>query len=127
RNLRLRIGLAVGGVCLLGSCTRALGADTPPPTIVPVAADAYVNTASPAAIYGGATRLRVDGSPLMSAYLRFDVPSLSAPVAKATLRLFATTGLAAGVSLYGVAPGWDEATISASTAPPLAPPAVGSS
>jgi hypothetical protein len=62
--------------------------------------------------------LRADGSPEKRSYLRFEVAGLSGPVARARLRLFATTSHSVGYDIRGVAEnGWDEGTINFNNAP----------
>lgn len=56
------------------------------------AADSYVNSGSPTTNSGTSTQLRVDGSPLVRSYLRFNVQGLNGTVRRATLRVFANSG-----------------------------------
>lgn len=97
---------------------------TSPPTPIPgiftfaPAADAYVNSADPTDNAGSSLALRADGSPEKRSYLRFEVAGLSGPVARARLRLFATTSHSVGYDIRGVAEnGWDEGTINFNNAP----------
>jgi hypothetical protein len=86
-------------------------------TLNPVA-DAYVSSSSPTSNYGSATALRVDGSPDVHSYLKFDVQGLPAGITKATLLLYANSTLPAGINLNAVADtGWDEKTITYNNAP----------
>jgi hypothetical protein len=89
-------------------------------TITPVA-DSYVRADQPATNFGTATGLRVDGDPVTTAYLRFDVQGLSSPPGKATLRLYLTaTGSSTRVDLFGVADDtWSETGIVYTNAPPV--------
>jgi hypothetical protein len=96
------------------------------PTATPVvstftfnpAADAYVNESSPVSNYGSATALRTDGSPLMRAYLRFDIQGLSGTVQRVTLRVFANSSSSTGYEVAPVADNsWNESSITYSNAP----------
>ena len=86
-------------------------------TYQPVA-DAYVNEANPASKYGSSTLLRVDASPLLHSYLRFDVAGLTGPPAAAKLRVFTNSSSPSGYEVHGGATNnWDESTITYATAP----------
>jgi len=75
-------------------------------------ADTYVRSDLPSSTFGSSTSLRVDTSPTIRSYLRFDVSGLSGKVTAVTLSLFANSSLSTG---YDVAPvsdnTWDEATL----------------
>ncbi len=88
-------------------------------TVYPIA-DAYVNSSAPSTNYGASTPLRVDGSPVVNSYLRFDVQVGSAPIAKATLRVYATSNLTAGYDVRAVTNNtWTENGITFSNAPAM--------
>jgi len=88
-------------------------------TFIPVA-DAYVNAGSPTINYGSLTILRVDGSPVLRSYLRFDVQGLSGTVAQATLRIFANSSSSSGVIASSVSDNtWTETTLNYNNAPPV--------
>jgi hypothetical protein len=88
-------------------------------TFAPVA-DAYVSAAEPAANFGHMDKLRVDGSPELRSYLRFDVQGLTEPITKATLRIWANSGASAGWEVYGVSDAtWGEPRIAYINAPPV--------
>jgi hypothetical protein len=90
-------------------------------------ADTYVNQSSPTANYGTSTQLRVDGSPLVRSYLRFDVRDLRGRVTRATLRVYAGTSLSAGYTAHPVTDNaWGETTINYNNAPAFGGP-IGSS
>ena len=85
-------------------------------TFTPVA-DAFVNQSSAGTNYGTRTVLRTD-SPGIRSYARFNVANLSAPVTRATLRLYAKDANAAGFEVRPVASTtWGETTITYSNAP----------
>ncbi len=81
-------------------------------------ADAYVNSKQPNRNYGRSGSLRVDASPDVRSYLRFNIQGISAPVTRATLRLYATSSSSTGYSVYSFADSnWSEASIAYRTAP----------
>ncbi len=100
---------------------------TPPPStggatvsLIP-AADATVRADSPSTNYGGANTLSSDGSPVMAAYMKFDLTSLgSASVKTATLRTMVTNG-SSGTQALKLASDttWGESTITYSNRPAL--------
>lgn len=96
-------------------------------TFTPVA-DAYVDSSVPSTNFGANAKLRVDTSPDVRSYLRFNVTGLTGPVQQVTLRIFATSGLAAGYDVRGVADTtWGESTITYANAPLTAATVTGSS
>jgi hypothetical protein len=98
---------------------------TPPPsgilTFTPVA-DAHVDDSAPTTNSGTSTTLRIDGSPIRQAYLRFVVTGVSGAVTKATLRVYANSSSSRGHQVHGVADTtWGETTITFANAPPVGP------
>jgi acid phosphatase type 7 len=90
-----------------------------PLTFTPVA-DSYVDSANPTVNNGSATTLRVDGSPDVRSYIRFNVTGLSGSVSNATLRILANSSNSQGIRALGVADNtWGETTINYTNAPPL--------
>ena len=106
---------------------------TPTPTPVPTptptpagsatfgaAADSYVDTSQPGANFGTSTQIRIDGSPVVNGYLKFNVSGVGGPVTAATMRIFANSGQTTGYTAFGVPDTtWGETTISSANAPPL--------
>ena len=91
-------------------------------------ADAYVDGSNVGSNFGPATKLRIDTSPDIRSYLKFDVTGLTGTVTKATLTIFATSGLSAGYDVRGVADSsWGESTLVYSNAPPVSPTVSGTS
>ncbi len=96
--------------------------------------DAHVNSGSAARNYGSVAQLRArDSSSDYRFFAKFDVAGLTAPVQRATLRLFVTDGSPVGGALYGVSnhllgtsTPWLETSLTWNTAPPLAGVAVSS-
>jgi hypothetical protein len=84
---------------------------------VAATADATTFAQDPNVHQGSAAAIEIDGSPEKEAFLRFTVPALPGPVARATLRLFAVDGSGNGPEVYRSATDWDEATLSWSQRP----------
>ncbi len=83
-------------------------------------ADSYVNSSGSSTNYGSNVSLRVDGSPLVNSYLRFNLSGLSGTVAKATLRIYANSASNSGLQAHGVADtSWGEKTITYANAPAI--------
>ena len=83
-------------------------------------ADTWVTSAAPSSANGSNHNLRVDGSPKMTAYLRFDLRSVSGTVTAASLQLFADSSSSAGISVHPVAStNWSEAGTTYATAPAM--------
>jgi acid phosphatase type 7 len=81
-------------------------------------ADAYVSAGSPSTNYGSQTQLRVDASPVVRSYLRFQVEGLNGTVTRATLRIFANNASTVGYSIRSVNNNtWVESTIRYNNAP----------
>jgi parallel beta-helix repeat protein len=80
-------------------------------------ADSYVDASTPTANFGSSTTLRVDGSPIQTTYLKFDVSGLPSP-SSAALRVFVTSDNADPFAVYEVAnTSWSQSTITANNAP----------
>jgi hypothetical protein len=85
-------------------------------------ADDFVNAVKPHKNYGAAARLRVDGSPKLRSYLKFDVHLPAGAVARgASLKLYAMThSRAHGFKIRRVrASGWRETRLTYANAPSL--------
>jgi hypothetical protein len=101
--------------------TTTPGGGTPTSATFTPVADAYVNDAAPTSNFNG-TSLRVDGSPLMRSFLRFDLSSLVGSVMKATLRVYPTSSQTTGHDVRGVTDtSWLETGITHETAPATGP------
>jgi parallel beta-helix repeat protein len=86
-------------------------------TFNPVA-DTYVNEPSPTTNYGTSTQLRIDGSPVLRAYLRFTVQGVVGNVTSAKLRIYANSASSTGHEVHGVADiTWGETAINFTDAP----------
>jgi hypothetical protein len=83
-------------------------------------ADAYVDASAPDANSGKSSKLKMDSTPAVQIYLRFEVPKLSGNVVSATLRVYANSTSNAGHDVYAVTQNnWDEAVIAYNSAPQL--------
>jgi acid phosphatase type 7 len=88
-------------------------------TFTPVA-DSYVESSNPGKNYGSVTEIRVDGSPDVRSYLRFNVQGLSGAVTSATLRVYANSAATAGYDARSVSDNtWTESGLIYSNAPPV--------
>jgi len=82
------------------------------------AADSYVDASAPTTNHGTTTTIRVDGSPIVRSYLRFNVAGLTGPATGATLRVWANSAQSTGYDVFGVADNtWVETAITNSNAP----------
>jgi glycoprotein endo-alpha-1,2-mannosidase len=111
-----RLAVALGALwAVLGAASGAVAATS---TVVP-AADAYVRSDAATQNFGRSTALRVDGAPVVRSYLKFVVPTLSGPVTKATLRIYATSAQSRGFDVYSTSPAWTETGLTYANAPAL--------
>jgi chitodextrinase len=91
-------------------------------------ADSYVRADQPNANFGSAPSMRLDASPLLRSYLRFDVQNITGAVTRAVLRVRATSTNSAGYRVSAVSSTtWGEGTITHVNAPAIAATPVGSS
>ena len=96
-------------------------------TLTPVA-DSYVDSSNPTATHGTSTQVRVDGSPLVYGYLRFDLSSVPGTITGLSLRVFATSSSSAGYAVRSVADNtWSESALDWANAPPIGATNVGTS
>jgi len=112
--------VALGAVTLSGASADATISQT-----VVASADAYVSSRESSANLGAEPELRIDSAPnensaarVARSYVRFDIPVSWEPIARATLRVYATNGDHGGFTVGRVADTWDEQTITWSNAPP---------
>jgi hypothetical protein len=100
-----------------------------PTTLVfPAVADTYVNAANPGTNYGRTSTLRVDTSPDLHGYLRFDLRKLGGKsIAQARLKIYANSDSSMGINILAVADNnWGEFTLTYSAAPAFGPELVSS-
>ena len=88
-------------------------------TFTPVA-DTYVSAAVPISNNGTRSSLRVDGSPIVTTYIRFDVQGVPRGVTSATLRILANSNQNKGYEVYAVTNiAWGETTTTYANAPAI--------
>ncbi len=88
-------------------------------TFKPVA-DSYISVDAPETNFGTNRSIRVDASPALRSYLRFDVSGLDGAVSSAKLRILANSASDAGYSVKTVSDtSWDENAIKWSNAPQI--------
>lgn len=81
-------------------------------------ADAYVSASNPSRNFGSGTALRVDGSPVLRTYLRFDLTSIPESPIRATLRFYAQSTHRTGFEIRPVRDSsWGERSITYQNAP----------
>jgi hypothetical protein len=77
-----------------------------------------VDASNPTANFGTSTQVRIDGSPVVRSYLRFNVSGLTGTVTNATLRIYGNSAQSTGYSAFSVADTtWGETTITNANAP----------
>jgi calcineurin-like phosphoesterase family protein len=82
-------------------------------------ADAYVDESNPTTIRGTGITIRVDGSPIVRSYIRFNIEGLSGTVTRVTLRIFANSK-SSGYTVSSVSDNtWSETTLNYNNAPPF--------
>jgi hypothetical protein len=81
------------------------------------AADSYINESSPTTNYGTATQIRVDGSPLVRSFIRFNVQNVTGRITRVTLRVYANSASTAGYDVRNVTGTWSETTVTYNNAP----------
>ena len=106
------------GLFLLPSIGVVKAAETSQVIFIPIA-DAYISQTSSSTNYGGSNQLRIDGSPLVYSYLRFNVSGLRGrPISKVVFQIFANSNLSGGYQVHLVSDNtWGENTITYANAP----------
>jgi hypothetical protein len=98
-------------------------------TTVTATADAKVDSSVPTTNFG-TVALRVDGSPDVRSYVKFDTTSVTGTIQSATLRIYATSSQSVGFDVYGVTDSsWTETGLTYANQPSgsIAPTRLGSS
>jgi hypothetical protein len=80
-------------------------------------ADARVEGDYPTQNFGGASTLKVDGSPEYTSFLRFELSGLTGTVRSARLRLYSTGSTTTGPAVYTTDSAWQEGTLTFQTKP----------
>ncbi len=118
RMSALLAALTAAVVLTAGLATVALPAAAASPTSVVPSADSYVVSTAATANYGTSTQFRIDGSPVVRSYLRFDLGSLSGGVSAATLQIHANSSSSSGFDVAGTdGSNWTETGITYANAP----------
>jgi hypothetical protein len=110
----LALGLVVSGAF---TSSHEIVATAPVRASIPPAAAASVFASSPTANHGGVGALRVDSSPIVRSYLRFDLSRLRGKVTSATLSLGALAANPVGFAVNLARGGWTEDQITYANAP----------
>jgi len=80
--------------------------------------DSYVDAGNATANFGSAMTFRVDGSPIVRTYIRFNVQGLSGTITRVSLLVFANSSSSSGYTVSGVSDNtWTEAAINYNNAP----------
>jgi uncharacterized repeat protein (TIGR01451 family) len=84
-------------------------------------ADSHVDESAPTTNFGTSTSFRTDGSPILNAYLRFNVQGV-VPTDSVTLRVFAETANSLGFAVHSVSDNsWSETELDYINAPSFGP------
>jgi acid phosphatase type 7 len=117
--MRGRASLGLFGMLALLVALVPARADAGSATLTAIA-DAYVNASTPTSNYGTRTAVRIDGSPILNTYLKFDLAGVGGSITTATLSIYANSSNSAGFNVSTVADtSWDELAITYSGAPPI--------
>jgi hypothetical protein len=119
KNILRPSGFVTGGLAatLVVALLAASPASTAMLSFTPVA-DSYVDESNKGKNFGTTTALNLDNSPVLRAYLRFNVQNVSGTVTQASLRLYSRSSSSVGFSARSVADNsWGEKTISYRNAP----------
>ncbi len=116
---KLAAYLVILGVLSLATLAPAVQAASSHYTFKPVA-DAYVSVDAPDTNFGANQSLRVDASPTVHSFLRFEVSELRGAVTSAKLRILANSASGSGFAVNTVSDtSWDENAIVWSNAPQI--------
>lgn len=89
-------------------------------TVVTPTDDAYVRSDQPTSNFGSATTLQARTSPTYTSYLKFTVAGLSAPITRATLKLYTDSTGTVPVTVSTVSDTtWSQTSITYDNAPPI--------
>jgi hypothetical protein len=82
--------------------------------------DTYIDESNPDSVFGSVAELSVDGGSYEIPFIKFDLSSVTAPVAVAMLKLYITNGAEGQHYVYEVADNsWIESTLTWNNAPAL--------
>jgi PKD repeat protein len=100
------------------SATTAAAGTAMSVILAPVA-DTFADTSTPTVNTGTQLTIRVDASPVVHTYLKFDLTGLSGTVTKATLRIYGKSTSSSGYLVGSTATTWTETGLTAANAPPI--------
>jgi hypothetical protein len=115
-------------ICAFLAFVGVLSSVTPAPAVQAASsqftfksvADSYATEIAPDTNFGTNPSIRVDASPILQSYIRFDVTGLEGQVTSAKLRIFANSAAGSGYSVKSVDDtSWDEAAITWNNAPAI--------
>jgi acid phosphatase type 7 len=104
--------LVAAGLSMQGAVVSAATTAT-----VNASADAYVDSANTGVNYGTATTLKIDGSPVVRTFLRFDLRAQSGTVSSAKLRIYAASPSGIGYQVARTGDAWTETGLTWASAP----------
>ncbi|HEX7495863.1 MAG TPA: hypothetical protein VF349_04460, partial [Candidatus Limnocylindrales bacterium] len=87
----LRVALTAALVLTAGAAIVGVSATAASPLTIVPSADSYVDSILVAKNFGTSTQFRIDGSPVVQSYLRFDLGSLSGSPSLAILQIYANS------------------------------------
>src|SRR5918911_390550 len=112
--------LAALGVFAIGVSSSSAAGQVVSQTFTPVA-DAFVSSSNPTTNYGAEPRLKMDVSPVLRTYVRFDVSNLAGSVTRATLQVYSRTNSGVGADVRAVSDTtWGESSLTYANAPAFA-------
>jgi hypothetical protein len=110
---------AVTAVALIVASVSSATAAATSVSLKPVA-DTSVNASAATTNYGSSPSLRIDGSPVWNAYLRFDLSGTTGTVTRAVLQIYPNSASRAGLSVHPVtSTTWGETATTAAKAPAI--------
>ena len=119
KTLLVRIAILLAVVGILGGLFLIPTTVSAQSTTFKPVVDAYVRSDTPTTNYGTGTTLRVDSSPVVNSYLRFNVSGLAGQtVTKAELKIYANSASTQGLAVKSVSDdNWGETTLIYNNAP----------
>jgi acid phosphatase type 7 len=107
----------VAGIALIIALVPSVAAAAPTATVVPNA-DTYVDASAPKQRFGTGLELLVGSAPTRTAYIRFDLRTVTSPLSRATLVVRATSASLSGFDVRPVTDTtWNERSMSYQNAP----------
>lgn len=122
-GILIAVGTLITALLSLASATTTTATAAAGTTVLTPVADSHVQADFPTNNYGTSTTLRVDGSPVSVAYLKFDVQGLASAPTRATLKVFVPISSTTSINASHVADTtWSETGLTWNNRPaPTAP------